>query len=96
MFSLQKNQITTDKAKIQHLFWGYKVIRSERISTSKGKQLIQMSFLFTALEGGVLRMNPLEFAQFSVCLCRGAWPCVALVNNSCLGLSSLKGISEVM
>lgn len=46
MFSLQKNQITTDKAKIQHLFWGYKVIRSERISTSKGKQLIQMSFLF--------------------------------------------------
>ena len=33
-----KNQITTDKAKIQCLFWSYKVIPFEKISTSKGKQ----------------------------------------------------------
>ena len=32
-------------------------------------------------------MSPLEFSQFSVCFHEGAWPCVALVNNSCLRLT---------
>ena len=46
-----------------------------------------MSFLFAATEGEVLRMNPQQFAQLSICFHRGAWPCVGLVNNSCLRLT---------
>lgn len=43
-----------------------------------------MSLLFAAIEREMLSM---ESAQFSVCFCGGAWPCVALVNNSCLRLA---------